>query len=79
MNWFDEVFFPSLVERYEKNGKFYLSEKQEKVFRRYAKPSSNPDFYVEYKGYGIYYTGYGAKSRMAWKNGKAWFEKKLTW
>lgn len=78
-SWFDDVLFPSLIKQYEekrKRGKeFYLSEKQERYFCMYGKNSDNPRFSVEYKGYGIYYTGYSSKNPLSWRNGKAWFEK----
>ena len=81
MEWFKKVFFPSLVEQYNnrmKQGKdFYLSEKQADIFLRYAKMSNNPNFYYEYDGYGVFYTGYSHKNPMSWRNGKAWFEKIL--
>lgn len=74
MKWFDEIFFPSLVERYKKSGKFKLSDKQERICTKYMKETKNPNFCQEYKGYGIYMCHYSSKNPLKWKNG-IWFEK----
>lgn len=74
MKWFEEVFFPSLIERYEKSGKFKLSEKQTDICFRYMKSTKYIDFCMEFDGYGIYQAHYSAKNPLKWRNG-FWFEK----
>ena len=74
MDWFEKVFFPSLVERFEQKGKFKLSPKQANICMRYMKDTKNVDFCQEFKGYGIYQVSYSLKNPMSWKNG-FWFEK----
>lgn len=74
MKWFKEVFFPSLVKRYEEKGRFKLSDKQTDICRRYMNDTKNVNFCQEFNGYGIYQCSYSRKSPFYWKNG-FWFEK----
>ena len=74
MKWFEEVFFPSLVARYNEKGSFKLSDKQTDICRRYMKDTKNIRFCQEFNGYGIFQVSYSSKNPMKWRNG-FWFEK----
>lgn len=74
MKWFEEVFFPSLVERYERQGEFKLSDKQVDICARYMKDTKNVDFCQEFNGYGIWQCHYSSKNPRRWRNG-FWFGK----
>lgn len=71
--WFEETFFPSLVERYKKNGKFKLTPKQAHICHIYMKGTKYIDFCEEFNGYGVYQVSYSQKNPLKWKNGY-WFE-----
>lgn len=74
MEWFRDVFFKSLVERYNTKGDFKLSDKQSDICRKYMSDTENPDFFAVFDGYGIYQVGYSPKHPLYWKNG-VWFSK----
>lgn len=74
MKWFEEIFFPSLIERYKKQGTFKLTNKQSDICMKYMKNTNNINFCAEFNGYGIFQVSYSLKNPLKWKNGM-WFEK----
>ena len=73
-NWFQEVFFKSLVERFEQNGAFKLSSKQADICLRYMNDTDRKNFCREFNNYGIFQVSYSLKNPLKWRNG-FWFEK----